>query len=68
MQERTVTATTIATTFLLSGAAFAHPGHGTGAGTDALHFLTEPVHAVPIALLALAGVLGRTFWRRRVRR
>lgn len=65
MQERAVT---IATTFLLSGAAFAHPGHGKGAGTDAVHFLTEPVHIVPIALLALVGVLGWTFRRRRVRR
>lgn len=39
--------------------AHAHPGHGRDAdGTGAEHYLTEPVHALPIgAVLALASVV-----------
>ena len=37
--------------------AMAHPGHGADAGasaaTNPVHYLTEPIHAVPIAAVVL---------------
>jgi hypothetical protein len=42
----------------------AHPGHGLGDGWSFLHFVSEPVHAVPGILLA-ACVLGAIAWVRR---
>lgn len=65
MQERIVIAIT---TLVLSHAAVAHPGHGTGEGTDAAHFLTEPVHLAPLVLVAAVGLLGWRLRRRRARR
>lgn len=47
---------------LVAGAAGAHPGHGLGGGSfGALHYLSEPLHVAPLALLALAVALA---WRR----
>ncbi len=37
---------------LLSGVAFAHPGHGTFTGTEIGHYLTSPVH-IGVALVAI---------------
>lgn len=65
MQERIVI---VMTTLLLSRAAVAHPGHGAGEGTDAAHFLTEPVHFVPLVLVAAVDLLGWRSRRRRARR
>ncbi|MEQ8855453.1 hypothetical protein [Gimesia sp.] len=48
-----------------SSQAFAHPGHGTSQPANPhgiLHYLTEPVHLVPfaaIALFAAAVVIGK---------
>ena len=48
--------------------AAAHPGHGLGGGsTSWLHYLTEPVHVAPWALLAL-GALSFVRGRRSVGR
>lgn len=44
-------------------AAWAHEGHGATEGSSLLHWLAEPLHAVPVlAALAVAGVLA---WRGR---
>ena len=32
-------------------AVWAHPGHGTGDSDAATHYVTEPVHALPIGLV-----------------
>ena len=47
--------------------AFAHPGHGeTDPGTWR-HYLTEPVHAVTLAVIAVAAVAISVAYRRRAR-
>ncbi len=45
-----------AASFLTSGVALAHPGHGTTAGDTAVHYLLEPLHGLP--LLFLMGVVA----------
>lgn len=47
-----------------ASAAGAHPGHGLGGGSDGwLHYLTEPLHAAPPALVAVTLVLAWRRWR-----
>jgi MYXO-CTERM domain-containing protein len=47
----------------VASAAAAHPGHGLGA-QGFLHYLTDPLHVAPVALIGLALALA---WRRRTR-
>jgi hypothetical protein len=54
-----------ATLNALCAAAFAHPGHGSTEPTSVSHFLLEPVHAVPLAVITLAAVCGTLLLRRR---
>jgi hypothetical protein len=56
---------------LLTLALLAHPGHGHTDPESWTHYLTEPIHVVPLALAASAVVVGTFFGRRwlaRVRR
>ncbi|MEO6772589.1 MAG: hypothetical protein ABI467_06140 [Kofleriaceae bacterium] len=41
-----------------------HPGHGTTAPGTVLHYVVEPVHAIPLALAvaALLGAAGGLWW------
>jgi hypothetical protein len=62
MRDTTSTLGAASVALLLARAAGAHPGHGLGGGSfDALHYLSEPLHVAPVALLALAAALA---WRR----
>jgi hypothetical protein len=46
----------------VASAALAHPGHGLDGGAwHRLHYLSEPLHVAPPALIALAFAL---VWRR----
>ncbi|HEY1558557.1 MAG TPA: hypothetical protein VGF94_27225 [Kofleriaceae bacterium] len=49
------------TTSLL--AAFMHPGHGTTDPDSWRHYLTEPVHVVTLAALAVVVVVAIAFLR-----
>ena len=47
---------------LVAGAAGAHPGHGLdGGSSQALHYLSDPLHVAPFALAAVTLALA---WRR----
>jgi MYXO-CTERM domain-containing protein len=49
---------TFAAALVLASQAAAHPGHGLGGGsTHWLHYLSDPLHAAPWAVGALALVL-----------
>ncbi|MBP3193745.1 hypothetical protein [Natronogracilivirga saccharolytica] len=39
----------------------AHPGHGESDGHSLLHYITEPVHAIPL-LGSLAFLVVAAFW------
>jgi hypothetical protein len=39
---------------------FMHPGHGHTDPASWTHYLTEPVHVIPLALAA--GAVVSTFW------
>jgi hypothetical protein len=56
---------------LLTLALLAHPGHGHTDPGSLTHYLTEPIHVIPLALAAGAAVVGTWLGRRwiaRVRR
>ena len=46
--------------------ALAHPGHGLNGADDGtvFHYLTEPVHALPILSLVIAVLLAERYSRR----
>lgn len=49
-----------------AGSVWAHPGHGVTDSAGPAHYVIEPLHALPILLLALAigGVWAATrLWR-----
>jgi hypothetical protein len=49
----------------VASTAAAHPGHGLAGGSASwLHYLSDPVHVGPPALVALAVGLGWQRWRR----
>jgi hypothetical protein len=50
---------------VLSAAAFAHPGHGSSEPASASHFLLEPVHAVPLAVIAIVAASAWLLLKRR---
>lgn len=50
---------------LAAGAALAHPGHGATEPESAVHYVAEPVHGLPLLLIALACTAYR-FGARRV--
>jgi hypothetical protein len=52
-----------AASFLTTGVALAHPGHGTTEGDTAAHYLLEPVHGLPLLLLAGAVAVSWTVFR-----
>lgn len=58
------------TIFISCPPVFAHPGHGTEVTTNSngvLHYLTEPIHAIPLAAVVLFPVLffiGKKIWQR----
>lgn len=62
MKTRLIAAISI----VLAGPAMAHPGHGDGSGYSLHHYLSEPVHAVGIALVV--AFLGGLLYFRRTRR
>jgi hypothetical protein len=47
--------------------AWAHPGHGTTEPASVEHYLFEPVHAVPLVVLAVAVAAAGLIKRRRAR-
>lgn len=48
---------------ILPAVAFGHPGHGSGSDSGSvMHYLTSPMHAVPVAV----GLLAAVFVIRRV--
>ena len=51
---------------LAPGSVWAHAGHGVTDGSSLLHYILEPVHAVPAVVLAVAiGVpLVIRYWKR----
>lgn len=57
-------------TLVISQPLFAHPGHGSKEVVNPngiLHYLTEPIHLMPFAAIALClflFVMGRTYLRR----
>lgn len=40
-----------------TSAAFAHPGHGTTGGFTITHYITEPVHALPLLFAIVLGIV-----------
>jgi len=49
---------------LVASPAAAHPGHGLGGGsTHWLHYVGDPLHVAPLALLGLGLALGWRRWR-----
>ncbi len=46
-----------------TGSALAHPGHGTTDPGSLLHYLTEPVHVLPVALVVGIGICAGQIWR-----
>jgi hypothetical protein len=51
------------TALLVASAAGAHPGHGLdGGSTSWLHYLGDPLHVAPLALVAFTLALA---WRQR---
>jgi hypothetical protein len=49
----------------IANAAAAHPGHGLEGGSSHwLHYLSDPLHVAPLALVGLIAVV----WRRRAAR
>lgn len=53
---------------LVPATAFAHPGHGHTDPDSWQHYLTEPVHVIPLALLAAIVIVAIMGLRARVRR
>ena len=53
---------------LVPATAFAHPGHGHTDPDSLAHYLTEPVHAIPLALAAAFVIIAVAGWRIRARR
>lgn len=53
---------------LVPATAFAHPGHGHTDPDSWQHYLTEPVHVIPLALLAAIAIVAVMAVRSRVRR
>ncbi|MCA9033064.1 MAG: hypothetical protein KDA66_19750 [Planctomycetaceae bacterium] len=51
-----------------SGVVMAHPGHGTGESTGVAHYATEPVHVLPIVLVAAVCGLGWMYLDRAAKR
>lgn len=52
----------LALTAFLPLAAIAHEGHGSSNAHSLMHYLSEPLHLLPIAIVAVAGWY---IWRRR---
>ena len=48
--------------------AFAHPGHGHTDPDSLAHYVTEPVHAIPLALATAFVIIAVAGWRIRARR
>jgi len=44
-------------TLAATSAAFAHPGHGTTGGFTITHYITEPVHAIPLLFAIVLGIV-----------
>jgi len=44
-------------TLAATSAAFAHPGHGTTGGFTIMHYITEPVHAIPLLIAIVLGIV-----------
>ena len=40
-----------------TSAAFAHPGHGSTGGYTITHYITEPVHALPLLFAIVLGIV-----------
>lgn len=40
-----------------TSAAFAHPGHGSTGGYTITHYITEPVHALPLLMAIVLGIV-----------
>jgi putative copper export protein len=49
---------------LVPAIAFAHPGHGASEPDSWLHYLTEPVHVIPLAIAVSLAVITGLAWRR----
>lgn len=49
-------------TALLPVSAFAHDGHGSSHAHSLMHYLTEPLHMLPVAVVAVAAWY---VWRRK---
>ena len=48
----------------VASAAAAHPGHGLDGGSEHwLHYVSDPLHVAPLALVALTLVLAWRRWR-----
>ena len=63
MRNRTGMLGVACAALLVASAAGAHPGHGLdGGSTHWLHYLSDPLHIAPVALVALSLALA---WRRR---
>jgi hypothetical protein len=53
---------------MLPATALAHPGHGESIGSNnLLHYLAEPEHGIPIAVMALAMIAAKMAWGRSTR-
>ncbi|XOV83695.1 MAG: hypothetical protein ACFHXK_00980 [bacterium] len=56
------TKVTLALTALLPISAFAHDGHGSSHAHSLVHYLTEPLHVIPVVVIAVAAWY---LWRRK---
>lgn len=52
---------------LIPSLAFGHPGHGETQPDTWMHFLSEPVHVISLAIAIVAIVALFTVWWRRQR-
>jgi len=64
MRTGTSTLGVACTALLVASAAGAHPGHGLdGGSTHWLHYLSDPLHLAPLALVAFTLALAWRRWR-----
>ena len=52
----------LASLVLFNRLVLAHPGHGTSDPSGLPHYVTEPVHLVPLVIVAGAVVLCACVW------
>lgn len=66
IRTRLMAVVVLTTLVALAGRGRAHPGHGSSEITGLLHYLTEPVHLLPLlAAFCLIMVLVSRRYRRR---